>query len=111
VAATHPYDGPSEQEMIKLLESKHRKEQEEKEEEARLLRVQEEEETRQREAEAEKKKIRYLTSKRLCTMDSSCPGFTYESSTPSVCRECGFSVAFHTIVADEQNDAKGAIKE
>eukprot|EP00984_Skeletonema_dohrnii_P016642 scaffold7443_cov82-Skeletonema_dohrnii-CCMP3373.AAC.4 len=110
VVATQPYEGPSEQEMIKLLESKRRKEQEEKEEVARLLRVQEEEQTRQRAADAEKKKIRYLTSKRLCTMDSSCPGFTYESSTPSVCRECGFSVAFHTIVADEQNGTDGGIK-
>lgn len=111
VVATHPYEGPSEQEMIKLLETKHRKEQEEKEEEARLLQVQEEEAARQREAEAEKEKIRYLTSKRLCTMDSTCPGFTYESSTPSICRECGYSVAFHTIVADEQNETDGGAKE
>lgn len=111
VVATHPYEGPSEQEMIKLLETKRRKEQEEKEEEARVLRAREEEENRQREADAEKEKIRYLTSKRLCTMDSTCPGFTYESSTPSVCRECGYSVAFHTIVASEQNDNTGPINE
>mmetsp|Transcript_10441 Transcript_10441/g.15824 ORF Transcript_10441/g.15824 Transcript_10441/m.15824 type:complete len:99 (+) Transcript_10441:2103-2399(+) len=98
--------------MIKLLETKRRKEQEGKEEEARLLLAREEEEKRQREADAEKKKIRYLTSKRLCTMDSTCPGFTYESSTPSVCRECGYSVAFHTIVADEKDDNNGGgIKE
>ena len=113
VVATHPYDGPSEEEMIKLLEVKHRKEQEEKEEEARLLQAQQEEATRQREAEEEKEKIRYLTSKRLCTMDSTCPGFTYASSTPSICRECGHSVAFHTIVAEEQNTggSDGGIKE
>lgn len=111
VVATHPYEGPSEQEMIKLLETKRRKEQEEKEEEARVLREREEEENRQREADAEKKKIRYLTSKRLCTMDSTCPGFTYESSTPSVCRECGYSVAFHTIVAGEEDDNNERIKE
>ena len=112
VVATHAYEGPSEQEMIKLLETKRRKELEEKEEEARLLRVQQEEETRRRKADAEKKKIRYLTSKRLCTMDSTCPGFTYESSTPSVCRECGYSVAFHTIVADaDEKDSEGEVKE
>ena len=28
------------------------------------------------EVEAEKRKIRYLTSKCLCTMDHKCPGFT-----------------------------------
>lgn len=111
VVATHPYEGPSEQEMIKLLETKRRKEQEEKEEEAKALRAQEEEENRLREADAERKKIRYLTSKRLCTMDSTCPGFTYDSGTPSVCRECGYSVTFHTIVATEQKDNNERIKE
>lgn len=87
--------------MIKLLETKHRKEQEEKEEQEILLKAQEQEATKQWKIEAEKKKIRYLTSKRLCTMEPNCPGFTYESTKPSICRECGYSVAFHTIVADE----------
>jgi alpha-tubulin suppressor-like RCC1 family protein len=101
VVTTHPFDGPSEEEMIKLLETKHRKEQEEKEEQEILLKAQEQEATKQWKIEAEKKKIRYLTSKRLCTMEPNCPGFTYESTKPSICRECGYSVAFHTIVADE----------
>lgn len=113
VVATHPYEGPTEQEMIKLLETKHLKEQEEKKEQARLLQVQEDEAARQREAEAEKIKILYLTSKRLCTVDPTCPGFTYEPSKPSICRECGYSVAFHTIVTDEhkRRETDGGAKE
>ena len=68
------------------------------------MQAREEELKRLQEVEAEKKKIRYLTSKRLCTMDPKCPGFTYETTQPSLCRECGFSVAYHTIVVDEPND-------
>ena len=104
VIVTDAYEGPSEQEMIELLESKRLKEQEEQEERARLLRVQEEEDNMRRKEAEEFEKVRYLTSKRLCTMDSNCPGFTYESNTPSVCRECGYSVAFHTIVTDDKQD-------
>lgn len=73
-----------------------------------LQRSKEDELRRLREEEMEKKKIRYLTSKRLCTMSTDCPGFTYESSQPSICRECGFSVVYHTIVVDEQDDEGNA---
>ncbi|KAL7448844.1 hypothetical protein ACHAWC_000971, partial [Mediolabrus comicus] len=89
LVATHPYTGPSEKEMLELAEMKRRKELEEKEEQARIQREQEEEEKRQREIQEEKEKIYYLTSKRLCTLDESCPGFTYDSNKPSICKECG----------------------
>jgi hypothetical protein len=64
-----------------------------RQDELRQMREQEEEETR----------IRYLTSRRLCTVDPKCPGFTYEPNQPSICRECGFSVSYHTIVIDESS--------
>jgi len=51
--------------------------------------------------ETEMKKIEFLTSRRLCTMDGDCSGFTYDSNQPSICRECGFSVVYHTIVVDD----------
>jgi hypothetical protein len=79
-----------------------RDEAEQKRQEAIRL-AKEEELMRLREEEIERKKIRYLTSKRLCTMDPRCPGFTYESNQPSVCRECGFSVVYHTIVVDQDD--------
>ena len=56
------------------------------------------------EVEAENQKIQYLTSRRLCAMDRKCPGFTYETNQPSMCRECGFSVVYHTIVAEEAEE-------
>lgn len=51
--------------------------------------------------DAEMKKIEFLTSRRLCTHDDNCPGFTYDTNQPSICRECGFSVVYHTIVVDD----------
>lgn len=111
LVATHPYTGPSEKEILVLAEMKRRKELEEKEEQARIQREQEEEEKRQREIQEEKEKIYYLTSKRLCTLDESCPGFTYDSSKPSICKECGYSVSFHTIVADDEHEGTGKASE
>ena len=101
LVATHPYDGPSEVEALKLAEQE-RKREEEKEKKRETKAQEEEEKLKHREQiEAEKKKIQYLTSKRLCTMDPKCPGFTYEATQPSKCRECGFSVVYHTIVHDD----------
>ena len=68
------------------------------------MKARENELKRLEEIETEKKKIEYLTSKRLCTMDPNCPGFTYEPNQPSICRECGFSVTFHTVVAGDERD-------
>ena len=60
-----------------------------------------EERKRLEEEVVERNKIKFLTSCRLCTMDPKCPGFTYEPNQPSICRECGYSVVYHTIVANE----------
>ena len=38
-------------------------------------------------------------------MDCTCPGFTYDANIPSICREYGFSVVYHTIVVEERDDA------
>jgi len=101
IVATHPYDGPSEEEALQLAEEQRSREFEEEKRQESLRQAKEEETKRQREAMAEKEKIQYLTSRRLCTLDPKCPGFTYETTQPSVCRECGFSVVYHTIVAEK----------
>ncbi|KAL7526361.1 hypothetical protein ACHAXR_001450, partial [Thalassiosira sp. AJA248-18] len=101
IVATHPYNGPTEEEALKLAEEKRVKQAEEGERQKELMRAKEDELKRLEEIETEKKKIQFLTSKRLCTMDPKCPGFTYETNQPSMCRECGFSVVYHTIVVDE----------
>ena len=108
--ATHPYEGPSEAEAIQLAEEKRRMEEEEEKQRIAIAQKEKEEFEHQQQVEAEKEKVMYLTSKRLCTMDSNCPGFTL-SNQPSICRECGFSDVCHTIVVadadaddDELND-------
>ena len=99
--STHPYNGPTEEEALKLAKLKRLREEDENRRLAASARAREEEMKRIAEIEAENQKIKYLTSKRLCTMDPKCPGFTYETNQPSICRECGFSVVYHTIVVDE----------
>ena len=94
----------SEEEALQLAEEQRIRELEEEKIQESLRRSREEELKRRQEAEAEKEKIRFLTSRRLCTMDPNCPGFTYEATQPSMCRECGFSVVYHTIVADKSNE-------
>ena len=98
LVATHPYKGPSEVEALKLADEERIREEEE-EKKRQTMAQEEEEELKHRELiESERNKIQYLTSKRLCSMDPKCPGFTYETTQPSLCRECGFSVVYHTIV-------------
>ena len=102
--ATHPYEGPSEAEAIQLAEEKRRMEEEEEKQRIVIAQKEKEEFEHQQQVEAEKEKVMYLTSKRLCTMDSNCPGFTL-GNQPSICRECGFSDVYHTIVvADADAD-------
>ncbi len=103
IVPTYPYDGPTEAESLKLAEEHRQREEEESKRLQALLEAEDAETKRRQEEDAEKKKIQYLTSKRLCTMDPTCPGFAYEPNQPSICRECGFSVQFHTkIVQDEE---------
>jgi hypothetical protein len=104
IVATYPYHGPSEEEALQILEMRRQREAAERNRQEAILRAKEDELRRLRQEEIERKKIKYLTSKRLCTMDPKCPGFTYESSQPSICRECGFSVVYHTIVVDEKDE-------
>jgi hypothetical protein len=104
IVATSPYDGPTEEEALRVLEMHRQRDEAERKHREAVRLAKEEELMRLREEEMERKKIRYLTSKRLCTMDPRCPGFTYESNQPSVCRECGFSVVYHTIVVDQDDD-------
>lgn len=101
IVATHPYDGLTENEALELFDAKRRREEAERQLQEALLRAEEDELRQIQEQETERMKIRYLTSKRLCTMDPKCPGFTYDTQRPSLCRTCGFSVAYHTIVVDE----------
>jgi len=107
IVATYRYDGPSEEEALEILEVHRMRDEAERKRQEVLQRAKKDELRRLREEELERKKIAFLTSKRLCTMDPKCPGFTYESSQPSICRECGFSVVYHTIVVDEDPDEDG----
>jgi len=104
IVATYPYDGSSEEEAIKIMEQKRLRDEAEKSIQEELERQKEDKLKRQRDADMERKKILYLTSKRLCMLDPKCPGFTYETNQQSICRECGFSVVYHTIVVDESNE-------
>jgi hypothetical protein len=77
-------------------------------------RLQEEEEERRRRKDlrrmAKNKRkedeLQFLTGKRLCTLDPNCPGFQVHALKPNICKECGFSSAYHTIVVEE-DDGKG----
>ena len=51
-------------------------EEEEEKQQMAMAQKDKEELERQQQVEAEKEKVMYLTSKRLCTMDADCPGFT-----------------------------------
>lgn len=101
LVSTHPYIGLTEAETLKLAEEKRVREEEEKERQVALEQTEKDELKRLGKEEAETKKIEFLTSRRLCTFDSSCPGFTYDTNQPSICRECGFSVVYHTIVVED----------
>ena len=101
LVSTHPYNGPTEAETLKLAEEKRVQEEEKKERQMVSSQMEKDELKRQGQEEAEMKKIEFLTSRRLCTMDSNCTGFTYDTNQPSICRECGFSVVYHTIVVDD----------
>ena len=101
LVSTHPYNGPTEAETLQLAEEKRVKEEEGKERQAVLAQTERDELKRLGIEEAEMKKIEFLTSRRLCTMDDNCSGFTYDTNQPSICRECGFSVVYHTIVVDD----------
>ena len=101
IVSTHPYNGLTEAETIKLAEEKRVKEEEEKERQEALAQTEKNELKRLGQEEAEMKKIEFLTSRRLCSLDDKCPGFTYDTNQPSICRECGFSVVYHTIVVDD----------
>ena len=101
LVSTHPYTGPTEAETHRLAEEKRVHEEEDRERQMVSAQLEKDKLTRLGEEDAEMKKIEFLTSRRLCTMDDNCPGFTYDTNQPSICRECGFSVVYHTIVVDD----------
>ena len=105
IVATHPYDGPTEAEAIRLADERKIIVEEENKRLELLIKVEDDDMKRREVIEAERTKIKYLTSKRLCSMDCTCPGFTYDANLPSICRDCGFSVVYHTIVVEERDDA------
>lgn len=104
LVATYPYEGPSE-EVAKKLTEEHTLRLEEQ-------RLQEEEEERRkrkdlrRQAKNKKKEdeLQFLTGKRLCTLDPNCPGFQVHALKPNICKECGFSSAYHTIIVEEEEN-------
>jgi alpha-tubulin suppressor-like RCC1 family protein len=105
LVATYPYEGPSE-EVAKKLTEEHALRLEEQ-------RLAEEEEERRKRKELrrlakDKRKedeLQFLTGKRLCTLDPNCPGFQVHALKPNICKECGFSSAYHTIIVEEETNA------
>ena len=86
---------------MKLAKEQKLREEEERKQQDSIRKAREMELKRLEEIEAENEKIKFLTSRRLCTMDPSCPGFTYDPNQQNMCRECGHSVVFHTRQAEE----------
>lgn len=101
LVSTHPYIGLTEAETLQLAEEKRVQEEEEEEQRQVLAQTEKYELKRLGKEDAEMKKIEFLTSRRLCSLNDKCPGFTYDTNQPSICRECGFSVVYHTIVVDD----------
>jgi len=101
IVATHPYSGPSEQEALRLRAEQRLQEAES--EKALLAQRQEEAEQQERlrQENAEQEKVMFLTTRRKCSIDKTCPGFVYDATQPSMCRECGYSIAYHTEVENE----------
>ena len=101
LVATYPYEGPSE-EVAKKLTEEHKLRQEEE-------RIREEEEARRRRKDlrrlakekAKEDEMQFLTGKRLCSLDPNCPGFQVHALKPNICKECGFSSAYHTIIVED----------
>ena len=105
IVAMHPYDGPTEAKALKLADERRIIVEEENKLLELSIKAEEDDIYRHEEIEAEKAKIKNLTSKLLCSMDCSCPGFTYDANLPSICRECGLSVVYHTVAIEESDDA------
>ncbi|GMI03818.1 hypothetical protein TrLO_g11018 [Triparma laevis f. longispina] len=105
LVATYPYEGPSE-EVAKKLTEEHKLRQEEQklkeEEEARRRRKDLRRLAKQKQKDDE---MQFLTGKRLCSLDPNCPGFQVHALKPNICKECGFSSAYHTIIVEEDGPA------
>ena len=71
------------------------------EEEARRARKDLRRSARQKKKDDE---LQFLTGKRLCTLDPNCPGFQVHALKPNICKECGFSSAYHTIIVEEEEE-------
>jgi len=100
IVATYPYDGPPEVEAIHLMEEHKIK--------LKLNNIQlaknarEKEETQQNNILKDEayQRIKFLTAKRLCSIDPRCPGFQVHPLKSSICRECGHSETYHTVVVE-----------
>lgn len=105
VVATFPYTGPDEKTALKLMSEN--KKIEEIEMKKQIKRQTQLDSMNQRIYETKKQfeEIKFLTAKRRCILDPNCPGFQAHASKPSICKECGHSSVYHTILVDsEEND-------
>jgi len=101
IIATHPYEGPDEATALRLVRD--RREREEN------RRQREEIEAARRRAQALidaknrklQEKLKFLVERRLCTLDDGCPGFQMHAIKESVCKHCGYSHIYHTILRKE----------
>mmetsp|Transcript_44779 Transcript_44779/g.136661 ORF Transcript_44779/g.136661 Transcript_44779/m.136661 type:complete len:243 (-) Transcript_44779:481-1209(-) len=97
VVATHPYEGPTEKTAKSLMGDHEREELEKRLERERLAEIREREAQEAAAKDRKREEIMFLTSRRFCSLDPSCPGFQVHAEKPSICKECGHSSAYHTI--------------
>lgn len=97
VVATSPYEGPTEQAAMNLMEEHEREELEKRLERERMTQIREREAQEAAARDKKREEIMFLTSRRFCTLDPTCPGFQVHAEKPSICKECGHSSAYHTI--------------
>ena len=101
LVATYPYEGPSEEVAQKLMEEQKIRQEEERLREEEEERRRKKELRRQAKDKAKDDELQFLTGKRLCSLDPNCPGFQVHALKPNICKECGFSSAYHTIIVEE----------
>lgn len=90
-----------------IMEERHLQAEQDKAKREALILAKEKKAREDRERDMIWEEVKYLTCKRLCTMDPNCQRYQVHALKPYVCRECGHSSAYHTIVVDEEKDNDG----
>jgi hypothetical protein len=108
IVATYAYEGPQEDVAKKLMEEIKLREEEEELRQEEERREEAQQRKRDQKDEETQHELEYLTSKRLCSLDPDCPGFEYHAFKPNICKNCGYSNAYHNVVPDDSNSVTEA---